>query len=172
MPSSSSANESTSREPSGGGRLSEYGVVYFGNDWFAENRTSSHHIARRLSRIVPVLYIETPGIRAPQSTARDLRKLWRKLSAAFAPSRAIDEKLFVKTIPQIPFRKLPLINRINRRLAEWLARREIRRLGFKRIVSWFVTPHPGALAGHLGESLIVYYCIDDYAAYPGMDPVA
>ena len=60
--------------------LAGYGVVYFGNDWFAENRTSSHHIARRLSQVLPVLYIETPGIRAPQTTARDLRKLWKKLS--------------------------------------------------------------------------------------------
>lgn len=153
------------------GTLGEYGVVYFGNDWSAENRTSSHHIARRLSQVVPVLYIETPGIRAPRSTARDFRKIWRKLSAALAPARRIHDKLSVQTIPQIPFRQLPFVNLLNRRLAEALARREMRRLGFRRCVSWFVTPHPGALAGRLGEELIVYYCIDDYAAYPGMDPV-
>jgi glycosyltransferase involved in cell wall biosynthesis len=152
--------------------LAGYGVVYFGNDWFAENRTSSHHIARRLSQVLPVLYIETPGIRAPQTTARDLRKLWKKLSAAAAPARRIHDKLSVKTIPQIPFRRLPFVNLLNRRLAELLARRELRRLGFSRRISWFVIPHPGALAGRLGEDLIVYYCIDDYAAYPGMDPVA
>jgi glycosyltransferase involved in cell wall biosynthesis len=153
------------------GKLTEYGVVYFGNDWFAENRTSSHHIARRLAEIVPVLYIETPGIRAPQTTARDFRKLWRKLAAAAAPARRIHDRLSVQTIPQIPFRSLPFVNLLNRRLAEVLARREMRRLGFGKRISWFVTPHPGALAGRLGEDLIVYYCIDDYAAYPGMDPV-
>jgi len=32
--------------------LLDYSVVYFGNDWFAENRTSSHHIARRLGKMV------------------------------------------------------------------------------------------------------------------------
>ena len=30
-------------------------------------------------------------------------------------------------------------------------------------------PHPGFLAGRLGEDFRVYYCIDDYAAHPGVD---
>ena len=43
------------------------GVVYFGNDWNAENRTSSHHIAIRLAQRMPVLYVVSPGMRAPTS---------------------------------------------------------------------------------------------------------
>jgi hypothetical protein len=154
------------------GGLRDYSVVYFGNDWFAENRTSSHHIARRLAAVVPVLYVETPGVRRPQATARDFRKLWRKLSSALEPPRKIGEQLYLATMPQIPFRRLPLMGAVNRMLGAWLTRRALRRIGFRRIVSWFVMPHPGALARHLGESLAVYYCIDDYAAYPGMDRVA
>jgi glycosyltransferase involved in cell wall biosynthesis len=51
-------------------------------------------------------------------------------------------------------------------------RRATRRLGFKRLLTWFVVPHPGALAKRFGEKLTVYYCIDDYAAFPGMDAEA
>jgi glycosyltransferase involved in cell wall biosynthesis len=51
-------------------------------------------------------------------------------------------------------------------------RRAIRQLGFRNLISWFVVPHPGALARHLGERLTVYYCIDDYAAFPGVDAEA
>jgi glycosyltransferase involved in cell wall biosynthesis len=145
-------------------------VVYFGNDWFAENRTSSHHLARRLSSVVPVLYVETPGIRAPQATARDARKIWRKLSAALAPPRKVSERLYLATIPQIPFRNLPLVGLLNRWLGQYLTRRATRRLGFGKLISWFLVPHPGALAGRLGEAFTVYYCTDDHAAFPGMDP--
>jgi glycosyltransferase involved in cell wall biosynthesis len=152
--------------------LRDYSVVYFGNDWFAENRTSSHHIARRLGKIVPVLYIETPGSRSPQSSARDVRKLWRKLARAMAPPQKIGEQFYVATIPQVPFRKLPMVDRLNRWLGAFLARRAMRQIGFGRRISWFVVPHPGPLAKQLGESLTVYYCIDDYASYPGMDRVA
>jgi glycosyltransferase involved in cell wall biosynthesis len=152
--------------------LRDYSVVYFGNDWFAENRTSSHHIARRLGKLVPVLYIETPGSRGPQTSARDLRKLWRKLARALAPPQKVGEQFYVATIPQIPFRKLPFIDGLNRWLGAYLARRAMRKIGFGRRISWFVVPHPGPLAKRLGEDLTVYYCIDDYASYPGMDPVA
>src|ERR1017187_9801365 len=153
-------------------RLRDYCGVYFGNDWFAENRTSSHHIARRLGKIVPVLYIQTPGSRSPQSSARDVRKLWRTLARAMAPPRKVGERFYVATIPQIPFRKLPATDRLNRWLGAFLARRAMRLLGFGKRISWFVVPHPGPLAHQLGETLTVYYCIDDYASYPGMDPVA
>src|SRR3954463_13293894 len=87
--------------------LAEYGIAYFGNDWFAENRTSSHHIAARLARVAPVLYIETPGMRAPEASARDFRKLWRKLSKTLLPARPIGDGLHLMTLPQIPFRGLP-----------------------------------------------------------------
>ena len=152
--------------------LSDYSVVYFGNDWFAENRTSSHHIARRLGTLVPVLYIETPGSRSPQTSARDVRKLWKKLRRAMAPPQKVNDRFYVATIPQIPFRKLPMIDSLNRWLGAWMARRAMRRIGFGKRISWFVVPHPGPLAGRLGEERTVYYCIDDYASYPGMDPVA
>jgi glycosyltransferase involved in cell wall biosynthesis len=152
--------------------LSDYSVAYFGNDWFAENRTSSHHIARRLAQIVPVLYFETPGSRGPALSGRDVRKLWRKLARAISAPQKVGEQLYIATIPQIPFRKLPLVDRVNRWLGAYLARRAMRQLNFGARISWFVVPHPGPLANQLGESLVVYYCIDDYAAYPGMDPVA
>src|SRR3546814_14485811 len=45
----------------------------------------------------------------------------------------------------------------------------MRAIGLTECMSWFVVPHPGFLANRLGESLSVYYCIDDYAAHPGVD---
>src|SRR5262249_27793907 len=55
---------------------------------------------------------------------------------------------------------------------EFLVRRALKELGFERRISWFAVPHPGILAGTLGESLVVYYCIDDYAALPDVDAEA
>ena len=53
-----------------------------------ENRTSSHHVAERLSECSRVLYVDSPGLRAPKATGRDLRKLCRTLlSVARRPRR-------------------------------------------------------------------------------------
>jgi glycosyltransferase involved in cell wall biosynthesis len=145
-------------------------VVYFGNDWFAENRTSSHHIARCLAQWRPLLYVEGPGLRAPQATPRDLRKLFRKLVLSLRRPRRLGDQMWHVTVPQIPFRRLPAVKTLNRWIAQGLLRRAMRLAGFRRPVLWFVAPHMGSLAGRLGERLVVYYCIDDYPALPGMDP--
>jgi hypothetical protein len=63
------------------------GIVYFGNDWNAENRTSSHHIARRLAGRTTLLYVDSPGMRAPTTSGRDLKRLWRKLGQTFQRAR-------------------------------------------------------------------------------------
>ena len=144
-------------------------IIYFGNDWSAENRTSSHHVAERLAARMPVLYIDSPGLRAPTASRRDLRKLVRKIIGAFRVPQPVGPRMWHISTPQIPFRRLPLVHLLNQLLGRLLVRRAVRRLGFQELISWFVVPHPGPLAGSFGEKLIVYYCIDDYAALPGVD---
>lgn len=145
------------------------GIVYFGNDWNAENRTSSHHVASRLAQRMPVLYVDSPGMRAPNASGRDLRKAWRKLSAALRKPELVHPGFWRCTVPQLPFRRIPGIDAFNRMFGRWAVRRALRSARIDRCISWFVLPHPGFLAGKLGEDLCVYYCIDDYAAHPGVD---
>ena len=153
----------------GRGPLGGAGIAYFGNDWFAENRTSSHHIARRLARRVPLLYIDSPGLRPPASTGRDVKRMLRKLAGATRLPRQVEPGIWHCTVPQIPYRGLPGVDALNRAFSVWAVRRAIRHVGFTTCISWFVVPHPGFMARRLGESLCVYYCIDDYAAHPGVD---
>lgn len=150
--------------------LDGLGVVYFGNDWNAENRTSSHHIATRLAGHLPVLYVDSPGMRAPNASGRDLKKAWRKLTAALRKPEAIRPGFWRCTVPQLPFRRVPGVEAFNRLFGRWAVRRAMAAIGMRRRISWFVVPHPGFLAQRLGEDLCVYYCIDDYAAHPGVDP--
>lgn len=152
-----------------GAVLDASGIVYFGNDWSAENRTSSHHIARRLARRQPLLYVDSPGQRAPSGSPRDVKKLVRKLAHAVRLPQPCGPNTWVCTVPQLPYRRVPGVNALNGLLARWLMRRAIRHVGFSSTVLWFALPHPGFLAGELGEKFVVYYCIDDYAAHPGVD---
>ncbi len=149
--------------------LGQFAVIYFGNDWFAENRTSSHHVAERLAERTRVLYVDSPGLRAPKANARDLRKLCRKLLSVARRPRSVGDRLWQMSVPQIPFRRLPFVQRVNVALGKLLVKRALKRLGFARTVSWFAVPHPGFLANAFGEAAVVYYCIDDYAALPDVD---
>ncbi len=149
--------------------LDRHAIVYFGNDWFGENRTSSHHIARRLGERFPLLYVEVPGLRAPEVNSRDLAKLGRKLAKTFQSPKPIGPSMWHMTLPQIPYRNAPGVADVNRWFGRRMIRRAVASLGFKEIVTWFLVPHPGFLAGHCGESMSVFYAVDDYSALPGMD---
>lgn len=147
------------------------GVVYFGNDWNAENRTSSHHIARRLAGQTTLLYVDSPGMRAPSASGRDLKRLWRKLTQTFQRARYVEPGLWHCTVPQLPWRRLPGVATLNRWFGAWAVRRAMHAAGMRRAVLWFVVPHPASMLDALPHELAVYYCIDDYAAHPGVDPV-
>jgi glycosyltransferase involved in cell wall biosynthesis len=147
-------------------------ILYFGNDWSAENRTSSHHVARWLALRYRVIYVECPGMRAPQATGRDLRKAFAKVRLALSGPRAQPERLSVQTLLQIPLHRYAWIRSANR----WLIRTSMRlmmwRQGIRAPVTWFVLPHLPGLVGGLGERLSVYYCTDDHASLPNVDAAA
>jgi glycosyltransferase involved in cell wall biosynthesis len=147
--------------------------LYFGTDWDAENRTSAHHVARWLAGRSQVRYFECPGLRAPKASGRDLRRLVRKVAGALGPVRRPGATVEVRTLLQLPFRRVPGVTALN----GWLLRRAVRRVAAQArrdggvVVSWFAVPHIVALAGAVGEDLTVQYCVDDYSALPDVDAV-
>jgi glycosyltransferase involved in cell wall biosynthesis len=147
-------------------------ILYFGNDWAAENRTSSHHVARWLAARYRVIYVECPGLRAPKGNGRDLRKLASKVRLALAGPRPQPEGLSVQTLLQIPLHRFELVRRTNRELIRISLKLLLARLGVRAPVIWFVVPHLSGVVGRLGERLSVYYCIDDYASLPDVDAAA
>lgn len=154
-------------------------ILYFGNDWFAENRTSSHHIARCLARENRVFYFECPGLRAPQGSTRDLRKLFKKLWRFVRGSETVvlsesrgnrpETTLRVRTLFQIPLHRFGIVRLLNKWLTwltiRWLMFRE----GVRQPIAWHMIPHLAGVAGTLQENKLVYYCIDDYCALPGVN---
>ena len=147
-------------------------ILYFGNDWTTENRTSSHHVARWLAGKTRVVYFECPGLRAPTTSGRDVRKLLRKVLSFLRGPRLVPEGLRVQTLLQLPLHGSPLARRINAVLLHATVRCVSFFLGVRHPIAWFVVPHVASLAGRVGEDLTVYYCIDDYAALPDVDSAA
>jgi glycosyltransferase involved in cell wall biosynthesis len=147
-------------------------ILYFGNDWMAENRTSSHHVARWLAKRYNVIYVESPGLRAPKGTGRDMKKLLNKVALALRGPRAQPEGLSVQTLLQVPLHSFSIVRVVNRYLITATLKLLMRLQGIKKPITWFVVPHLASVAGALGEEMSVYYCIDDYASLPDVDPVA
>lgn len=144
-------------------------VLYFGNDWFAENRTSSHHVAQRLAQRFELFYIECPGIRPPSGSGRDLMKIVRALRRFLNGPQQVEPNIRVMTLMQIPLHRFAIIRRLNFLLTWLTVRAVIWRYGLKRRIVWSAMPHVPGLFGTLGEETSVYYCTDDYGLFPDVD---
>jgi glycosyltransferase involved in cell wall biosynthesis len=137
-------------------------------DWDAELWTNQHHLMSRLARENRVLFVESLGLRRPQLAGKDVKRILRRLRRGLAPPRAVDG-LHVLSPLVVPLHRFAAVRALNRRLLSWLVRRATRRLGLRRPLLWAYVPQAEALLDALDPSLVVYHCVDDIAAQPGID---
>lgn len=137
-------------------------------DWDTELWTNQHHLMSRLARENRVLFVESLGLRQPQLAGKDVKRIVRRLRRGLAPPRQSDG-LHVLSPLVIPLHRFALVRALNRRLLPFLVRRATRRLGIRRPLLWAYVPQAEALLDALDPSLVVYHCVDDIAAQPGID---
>ncbi len=137
-------------------------------DWDAELWTNQQHLMSRLARENRVLFVESLGLRQPQLAGKDVKRILRRLRRGVALPREADG-LHVLSPLVIPLHRFRVVRELNRRLLPWLVRRAARRLGMERPILWGYVPQAEALLGALDPSLVVYHCVDDIAAQPGID---
>ncbi|MGH7502120.1 MAG: glycosyltransferase [Longimicrobiales bacterium] len=138
-------------------------------DWDNPFWTNKQHMAVRLARLGHrVLYIDSLGLRAPGMNAQDVRRIGRRLRGAARGTRAVADNLHVWSPVVLPFQKRSAVRAINRIALTTALARASRRLEFRRPLLWTYNPittrllDVGAFAG------VVYHCVDDIAAQPGM----
>ncbi len=149
--------------------LRDQQIVYIGNDWFADNRTSSHQIARLLSQHNRMLYVEAAGQRAPTASKRDLAKIVAKLKRAWAGPARVDENVHVYSPLILPFHGSALARRVNRLALGASLRRACKKVGFEKPILWIILPHYSSIVDTVPHQGIVYYVVDEYASMPGVD---
>ncbi|HUP42696.1 MAG TPA: glycoside hydrolase domain-containing protein [Thermoanaerobaculia bacterium] len=151
--------------------LRGHDIVCFANDWDSDP-LSKKHVMVRLARDNRVLWVNSLGCRNPTASARDLRRVAKKLADFLRGRRQVAENLWVTSPLVVPFHGSAAARRFNR---WWLAaslRWTCRRLGMKRPITWSFLPSSGDVVGRLGERLVVYQCVDEYSEFTGADAAA
>jgi glycosyltransferase involved in cell wall biosynthesis len=147
-------------------------MLCFSHDWTGDP-LSKTHLMRLLARNNRVLWVNSIGYRAPSlGSKRDLGRIVQKLKAVTEPVREVEKNLFVFSPLAIPSWGNPALRALNTRLLRWQVRRVMRRLRFRRPINWVFNPAAGILAGTLGEERVIYYCVDEYTAFKGVDTSA
>jgi glycosyltransferase involved in cell wall biosynthesis len=155
-------------------RLTGRDIVCVGfADWDTELKTNQHHLMARLAADNRVLFVESLGLRRPQLAGRDLRRILRRLRRGLAPARPAPggpPGVHVLSPLVLPLHGRPAVRALNRRLLPTLVRRSLRHLDFaERPILWAYVPQAEVLLDALDPALVVYHCVDDIAAQPGVD---
>jgi glycosyltransferase involved in cell wall biosynthesis len=65
----------------------------------------------------------------------------------------------------IPFYGSELIRAANGALLRFQIESAMQQLGFEDVISWSFLPSSAPVSGTLGESLVVYHCVDEFSAF-------
>jgi glycosyltransferase involved in cell wall biosynthesis len=138
-------------------------------DWDNPFWTNKQHVAQELARRGHrVLYVDSLGLRRPSATGRDLRRILRRLFRALRPPRAVRDRLWVWSPVVIPLQKFSAVRWMNKALLSaglllWCALLRIRRQ-----LLWTYNPMTTRLFPASGFDKVVYHCVDEIKAQPGM----
>ena len=146
-------------------------MLCFSHDWSGDP-LSKTHLMRLMARDNRVLWVNSIGYRTPTASRADLSRAFKKLAAAASPLREVEPNIFVLNPLAIPAYGNPGVRAFNRGFLRWQVKRAMRRLRFKRAINWVFNPAASVIAGELGEEMVIYYCVDEYTAFTGVDSKA
>lgn len=150
-------------------------VLFSTADWSAPYWTNKQHVARTMSaRGWRILYVESIGFRLPRArSGRDWSRLGQRLFAGLrclvVGPRNVAPSIWVYSPLVIPGARSGWMLKLNSAIVDLVVRRFSRAKRFDRPTVW--TYHPYILELNVVDQCgpLVYHCVDDLAAVPGID---
>ena len=139
-------------------------IICFANDRDGEP-LSKKHIMKRLARKNRVLWVNSIGNRSPKVNRNDINRIFKKVRQFFNGVKQVEENLYVFSPVMIPFYHSKTLRKINQWLLAAMLRRKLKELGFKKPITWTFAPSSADVVGRLGESKVIYHCVDEFAAF-------
>ncbi len=147
-----------------------YEMLVLSDEWFGLP-TSCRHILQHFLPDVRLIWAQTIGLRAPGLSLYDLRRVFQVLGNWTAPKgypEPLPANLTIISPFQVPLNQWPIVRAFNRRSIIRSLRHDLGpREGRERVLltTWPFLAH---LVGHLGDTVSVYYRVDDFSEFPGV----
>lgn len=150
--------------------LSGQNIICFASSSWEAMWVNPQHLMSRLARSNRVLYVNNIGLRSPKMKGADIQKAFERLKGFVGGLKQPMPDLWVYSPIFFPFlRTKKVVSKLNDRLLLMKVKGYKEKLNFASPILWIFLPTAGGVIGKLDEKLIVYHCVDDYAANPGVD---
>lgn len=154
--------------------IRDHNIICIASNWF-EHPTSKQHVMRALSDHNRVLWINFHASRRPRLTLSDARAVTSRLGQIFAGKREVtsgqglNAPIDVLSPLLAPWPEAVLARRYN----TWNLVRQIRAALYdsadRPTQLWLFTPDVPEIIKPLQPDHVVYYCVDDFAAFEGFN---
>ncbi len=141
-------------------------ILCFSHDWTGDP-LSKTHLMRVLSKENRILWINAIANRMPTASSKDFSRIVKKLKSFTEPVREVEPNIFVLNPLAIPAYGSAVVRKINEKTLVSQVKKAMRKLNFVNPLNMVFNPAAGLLAGHLGETELIYYCVDEYTAFTG-----
>ena len=141
-------------------------ILCFSHDWTGDP-LSKTHLMRVLAKDNRILWINAIANRMPTASSKDMSRIVKKVKGAFEPIREVEPNIFVLNPFAIPAYGNKSVVGVNQRILVRQVKKAMRKLGFSNVINMVFNPAAGMIAGKLGETELVYYCVDEYTAFTG-----
>lgn len=141
-------------------------IICFSHDWTGDP-LSKTHLMRVLSKENRILWINAIANRMPTTSTKDLSRIYKKLKSFAEPVSEVEPNIHVLNPLAIPAYGTEAVRKFNEKFLVSQVKKAMRKLGFKNPINMIFNPAAGLLAGKLGETELIYYCVDEYTAFTG-----
>ncbi len=141
-------------------------ILCFSHDWTGDP-LSKTHLMRVLSKDNRILWINAIANRMPTTSSKDISRIVKKLKAFAEPVREVEPNIFVLNPLAFPSYGNKSILKINQAFLARQVKKAMKDLGMGNVINMVFNPAAGMIAGRVGESEVIYYCVDEYTAFTG-----
>jgi glycosyltransferase involved in cell wall biosynthesis len=141
-------------------------IVCIASSWYA-HPTSKHHVMRILSQYNHVVWVNYHASRRPTFSRNDALAIWQRLRRSCAGPRRVDGGINVLSPLVIPLPESAAARWLNVGILARQIRHALRHLPQRPTQLWLFAPDVPGLISRLDAERVVYYCVDDFAAFSG-----
>lgn len=153
--------------------MSSKDIILFSTaDWNTPYWTNKQHTAKHLAKQdYRVLYVETVGLRAPKlASGRDLGRLWRRLKLGLKGPRKVETGIWILAPLVIPIKHhWSIIRWLNKKMLALYIQIFMKKNSFSVPIIWTYHPYILGAIESLNHGKLVFHCVDDLSAVPGVD---
>jgi len=139
------------------------------SQWDSPTWVNPQHLMYRLSQYNRILYVEPISMRFPSTKKSDISKIIYRIKEWFRGIRTVRKNLWIYSPIVIPLHHIKPVRILNRLFLKISLRTIQKHLHLHTPILWIFLPTGVDLIGSFGEKLVVYHCVDQYSANPGVN---